>query len=135
MSEYNFFPRWTKPPYTTITAYDLSTGDIKWQVPDGDDPETLRGGGPGNTGGLHSRNNGIVVTRGLVFHAGSDGKFRAYDEDTGAVLWSGSFGGLSIGVPVAYTSRGRDFVVMMSAGVNTPGGAPVGAVAFTLPGH
>ena len=32
----------TKPPYTTITAYDLNTGEIKWQVPNGDDPATVR---------------------------------------------------------------------------------------------
>ena len=37
---------------------------------------------------------GIVVTKGgLVFHAGNDGKLRAYDEDTGKVLWTGTFAG------------------------------------------
>ena len=42
----------TKPPYTTLTAYDLNAGTIKWQVPLGDDLATLAAGGPPNTGGL-----------------------------------------------------------------------------------
>ena len=43
---------------------------------------TIRAGGPTNTGGVGAR-YGIVVTKGgLVFHAGNDGKVRAYDEDT-----------------------------------------------------
>ena len=37
-SGYNVMATSTKPPYTTITAYDLNTGEIKWQVPNGDDP-------------------------------------------------------------------------------------------------
>ncbi len=37
----------TKPPYTTITAYDLNTGEIKWQVPNGDDPATVDNNGKG----------------------------------------------------------------------------------------
>ena len=41
-SGYNVMATSTKPPYTTITAYDLNTGEIKWQVPNGDDPATVR---------------------------------------------------------------------------------------------
>ena len=40
-SGYNVMATSTKPPYTTITAYDLNTGEIKWQVPNGDDPATV----------------------------------------------------------------------------------------------
>ena len=36
----------TKPPYATLTAYDLNKGTIKWQVPVGDDPATIANGGP-----------------------------------------------------------------------------------------
>ena len=42
---------------------------------------------------------------GLVFHAGGDGKVRAYDEDTGKVLWTGTFRGSTSGVPVSYERR------------------------------
>ena len=139
MSDYGVLASWTKPPYTTLTAYDLNTGEIKWQVPNGDHAPTIAAGGPSNTGGLGAR-NGLVVTKGgLVFQAGGDGKFRAYDEDTGKVLWSGSFTGNAPGIPLSYESKGRQFVVM-TASQGGGGGAPgaetppaSGMVAFALP--
>ena len=136
MSDYGVLASWTKPPYTTITAYDLNTGDIKWQVPNGDHPPTIAAGGPSDTGGLGAR-NGLVVTKGgLLFHAGGDGKFRAYDQDTGKVLWSAPFVGNSPGVPVSYEARGRQFVaVIASHGGGAPGAEPQpasGMLAFAL---
>ena len=145
MTDYGVLASFTKPPYTTLTAYDLNTGEIKWQVPNGDHLPTIRAGGPANTGGVGAR-YGIVVTKGgLVFHAGNDGKVRAYDEDTGEVLWTGTFDGTTSGVPVSYESKGRQYFVIMT---NTGGGgrgrgasdmpaadpnAPRGAIAFALP--
>jgi quinoprotein glucose dehydrogenase len=140
MSEYGVLASATKPPYTTITAYDLNTGEIKWQVPNGDHSPTMAAGGPPDTGGLGAR-NGMVATRGgLVFHAGGDGKFRAYDEDTGKVLWSASFTGAAPGVPVSYQAKGRQYVVMTAgqggvagAAAAAEGTTPSGMIAFALP--
>jgi quinoprotein glucose dehydrogenase len=144
MTDYGVLASFTKPPYTTLTAYDLNTGEIKWQVPNGDHPSTMRSGGPANTGGVGAR-YGVVVTKGgLVFHAGGDGKVRAYDEDTGEVLWTGSFNGTTSGVPVSYEAKGRQyFVLIANQGGGRGGGggsatpvdpnAPVGAIAFALP--
>jgi quinoprotein glucose dehydrogenase len=137
MSEYGVLASATKPPYTTLTAYDLNTGEIKWQVPTGDHAPTIAAGGPANTGGLGAR-NGMVATRGgLVFHEGGDGKFRAYDEDTGKVLWTGAFTGNAPGVPVSYESRGRQFVVMIAGqgggdDDNATAVTPSGMIAFAL---
>ena len=79
-------------------------------------------GGPSNTGGVGAR-YGIVVTKGgLVFHAGGDGKVRAYDEDTGQVLWTGTFSGSTSGVPVSYESKGRQYFVMISSAGGGRGG-------------
>ena len=78
------------PPYTTLTAYDLNTGTIKWQVPLGDDLATLARGGPANTGGLGARNGMVTTKGGLVFVAGRDGKLRAYDEDNGTDVVDGN---------------------------------------------
>jgi quinoprotein glucose dehydrogenase len=139
MTDYGVLASWTKPPYTTITAYDLNTGEIKWQVPNGDHPPTIAAGGPANTGGLGARDGMVVTKGGLVFHAGGDGKFRAYDEDTGKVLWTGTFSGSAPGVPVSYESKGRQFVVMTANhggenGEGPTGGAPAsGMIAFALP--
>jgi quinoprotein glucose dehydrogenase len=145
MTDYGVLAQFTKPPYTTLTAYDLNTGEIKWQVPNGDHIPTLRAGGPPNTGGVGAR-YGIVVTRGgVVFHAGNDGKVRAYDEDTGQILWTGTFNGTTSGVPVSYESKGRQYFVIVSnegggrggrgAAASAPSDAntPTGAIAYALP--
>ena len=63
----------TKPPYTTLTAYDLNTGTIKWQVPIGDDLQTMARGGPSNTGGLAPA-TAWSSPGAVVFVAGGDGK-------------------------------------------------------------
>jgi quinoprotein glucose dehydrogenase len=136
MTDYGVLASFTKPPYTTLTAYDLNTGEIKWQMPNGDHLPTMRAGGPPNTGGVGAR-YGIVVTKGgLVFHAGNDGKVRAYDEDTGQVLWTGMLNGTTGGVPVSYEAKGRQYFVIMSnpgggggAGGGGAGGAGGGAGA------
>jgi quinoprotein glucose dehydrogenase len=137
MSDYGVLASWTRPPYTTITAYDLNTGDIKWQVPNGDHPPTIAAGGPANTGGLGARSGMVVTKGGLVFQAGGDGKFRAYDEDTGKVLWFAPFVGSAPGVPVSYESKGRQYVAMIAShgGGAAPGADATpasGLVAFAL---
>ena len=151
-SGYNVMATATKPPYTTITAYDLNTGTIKWQVPNGDDPATVnlfgKGDGPHDTGGVGARNGMLVTKTGLLFQNGKDGWARAYDVETGKVLWKGKTASQSIGIPTMYESKGRQYVVFMSppAGSGEFGGrgarsggepetptTPHGYIAFALP--
>jgi quinoprotein glucose dehydrogenase len=152
-SGYNVMASSTRPPYTTITAYDLNTGEIKWQVPTGDDPATVdhfgKGDGPRDTGGVGARNGMVLTKTGLLFQNSKDGWARAYDVDTGKVLWKGKTAGQSIGIPTMYESKGRQYVVFMSpaAGPGAVGGAegggtgsapetpvgPHGYIAFALP--
>ena len=77
-----------KPPYSTLTAYDLNTGTIKWQVPAGGDD--LRGASEGakDTGYILQRTGIITTPTGLLFQAGGDRTLRVYDADTGKVLWT-----------------------------------------------
>jgi quinoprotein glucose dehydrogenase len=143
VSEYGVMASATKPPYTTLTAYDLNAGTIKWQIAPGDDPATQARGGPAGTGGVGARNGMAVTKAGMVFLAGGDGKVRAYDEDTGQVLWTGTLPGPSSGVPVTYEAKGRQFVVFaaqpggfrgLGRGGETPAAdAPRGYIAFALP--
>jgi quinoprotein glucose dehydrogenase len=150
---YNVMATSTKPPYTTITAYDLNTGEITWQVGNGDDPATVdhfgKGDGPHDTGGVGARNGMVVTKTGLLFQNGKDGWARAYDVDTGKVLWKGKTAGQSIGIPTMYESKGRQYIVFMSppSGPGAVGGAtgggtgsapetpagPYGYIAFALP--
>ena len=142
VTEYGVMASATKPPYTTLTAYDLNTGTIKWQVPIGDDLATMAAGGPANTGGLGARNGLVATKAGIVFVAGGDRKVRAYDEDNGHVLWTGTLPGSASGIPVSYEAKGRQYVVIssMPGGGGRRGAAtamspetPRGYIAFALP--
>ena len=152
-SGYNVMATSTKPPYTTITAYDLNTGEIKWQVPNGDDPATVdnngKGDGPRDTGGVGARNGMLVTSTGLLFQNTKAGVARAYDVETGKVLWEGKTAGQSTGIPAMYEHDGRQYVVFMSppvqpgnvggaagGGTSAPPVNPEGAygyIAFALP--
>jgi quinoprotein glucose dehydrogenase len=139
MSDYGVMATSTRPPYTTLTAYDLNTGEIRWQVPTGDDPRTLEAGGPANTGGVGARNGLVITKTGLVFLAGSDGKVRAFDADTGQVLWTGTIAGQSLGIPAVYEVKGKQYIVFMSPASGGSGStegaaaaAPHGYIAFSL---
>jgi quinoprotein glucose dehydrogenase len=137
---YGMDGRIVKPPYSTMTAYDLNTGTIKWQVPaGGDDVRVLAAGGKDS--GYISQRTGIITTSaGLLFHPGGDGTLRVYDSDTGRVLWTSELPAGSRGIPAMYEVNGRQFYVVNAtaateAGSRPTGGAPrtKGYVAFALP--
>ena len=101
-----------KPPWSTLTAYDLNEGTIKWQIPLGEVKETAAKGIK-NTGSYWPR-GGVVVTAGGVIFSGtiSDCKFRAYDKDSGKVLWEKELPAGAEGVPAVYEVEGREYVVI-----------------------
>jgi glucose dehydrogenase len=103
------------PPWSQITAYDLNTGTIKWQIPDGGVKELAEQGHPG-TGALAPR-GGIVATAGgvLFIATASDRKFRAYDQDTGRVLWETDLPAGAEGVPAVYEIGGREYIALCAA--------------------
>jgi quinoprotein glucose dehydrogenase len=77
-----------------------------------------------------------VTSTGLVFHAGDDGKVRAYDDETGEVLWAGDIPGDAPGIPALYTAGGRQYLVVAAPGDDdTPSSVPRGYIAFALPGN
>jgi quinoprotein glucose dehydrogenase len=131
-----------KPPYSTLTAYDLNTGTIKWQVPGGGDDQRAVAEGATNTGYILQRTGIITTSAGLLFHAGGDRVVRVYNSDTGQVLWTAPLPAGSRGIPAMYEVNGRQFFVVNatatiagSGGVGEPSSQnPDRAyVAFALP--
>jgi len=134
------------PPWSTITAYDLNTGKIKWQTPYGDLPQA----GPSATlrGNVYPKSGFVITAGGLVLFAGNDSKLYALDKDTGELICSKDLPNGSLGVPAVYEAGGREYILLAVSGGNPfPEGAqlPPGGVlpaeksksyiAFSLPVH
>ncbi len=101
------------PPWSELTAYDLNTGEIKWQVPAGSVIAPPELGIPPNTGSHFPRSGPLVTAGGLVFLAtGSDRKLRAYDRDNGKEVWSMDLPASSEGMPATYQVNGRQYLVL-----------------------
>ncbi len=130
------------PPWSQLTAYDLNTGTIKWQVPDGGVSALVAQGHP-DTGSQFPRGGVVVTAGGLVFAASSsERKMKAYDQDTGKVIWEFDLPSAAEGIPAVYEVGGREYLAVCAAGNNglmpprlTPAGpAPQGAyIVFALP--
>ena len=111
MNGYGLYSNIVRPPYTTLTSYDLNKGTIKWQVPLGDDPRLASLGITG-TGTAGDFKFGVIPTiTGLVFVAGGDDKLHVYDADTGKQLWERALGAASRGIPSMYEQNGRQYPV------------------------
>jgi glucose dehydrogenase len=102
------------PPWTSLTAYDLNEGTIKWRIPLGDVSE-LAAKGITNTGSMYPKVGPVVTAGGLIFAGTRDRKVRAIDEDTGKVLWERQVSTPLEGIPAIYQVNGREYVVFCAA--------------------
>ena len=124
-----------KPPWGTLNAINLSTGDLVWSIPFGEFPE-LAAKGVRNTG---SENYGgsVVTAGGVLFIAATnhDNKFHVFDKATGKLLWQTQLPAAGNATPAVYEVHGREFVVI-AAGGGKSGSRPGGTYcAFALPSH
>jgi quinoprotein glucose dehydrogenase len=108
----------TRPPWTTITAYDLNTGKIKWQVPAGDLPQA----GPSDElrGNIYPKSGFVITGGGLVLYAGNDSKLYAYDKATGKVVFTKDLPNGSQGVPAVYEVNGKEYILLAVTGAANP---------------
>ncbi len=123
-----------QPPWGLLTAVDLGTGAVAWevslgrmrgldQVAEADRWGSINFGGP------------IVTAGGLVFiAAATDEKLRGYDIETGRELWQAALPGGGQATPMTYTAGGRQYL-LIAAGGHSSLGTTLGdhVVAYALP--
>ena len=116
------YPYLLAPPWSTIMAYDLNLGVIKWRKPLGQDRDAEKAGGKGTGVPRGSQRQGMIVTStGIVFSTARDGRFYAFDAETGDELWSAPLPMGTEGIPAAYQVKGRTFIVVNATTPNTFG--------------
>ncbi len=105
-----------QPPWGTLSAIDVDTGETVWKVPLGItralEKVGIRNTGTPNIGGS------IATAGGLVFiGASADERFRAFDAATGKELWTATLDGSAYATPITYrTSKGQQFVAVAAGG-------------------
>jgi quinoprotein glucose dehydrogenase len=106
------------PPWSTITAYDLNTGEIKWQTPFGDLPQA--GTSDKMRGNAYPKSGFVVTAGGLVLFAGNDSKLYGLNSATGKLIFSKDLPNGSQGVPAVYEVNGREYVLLAVSGGASP---------------
>ena len=123
------------PPWGTLNAINLNTGEYAWKIPLGEYPE-LATKGFKNTG-TENYGGPIVTAGGLLFIAATnfDRQIRAFDKATGRLLWQATLPLAGNATPITYQVRGRQYVVICATGGKAGNDRPSGAiyVAFALP--
>jgi len=134
-----------KPPYGTISAIDLDTGDFVWQVAHGETPDQVRNS-PALKGLTIPRTGqeghvGTLVTKTLVIAGDPDGTtipsrgygaiLHAYDKKNGNEVGSVYMPAPQVGSPMTYMLNGKQYIVLGVGGGNYSGEY----IAFRLPGN
>ncbi len=100
-----------KPPWGTLNAINLHTGDYVWKIPLGNHPELHKPGEPPT--GMENYGGPVVTAGGLVFIAATlDQMFRAFDKDSGALLWEFKLPGNGLATPAVYSIEGRQYIAI-----------------------
>ena len=122
------------PPWGTLSAINLNTGEYVWKINLGEYPE-LAAEGLKNTG-TENYGGPVVTAGGLVFIGASDfdKKFRAFDKASGELLWEATLPFSGNATPATYSANGRQYIVIAAGGgkdLKSPSGGVY--VAFALP--
>jgi quinoprotein glucose dehydrogenase len=126
----NGYPAIT-PPWGTLSALDLDTGEYAWRIPLGEYPSLA-----GKTTGSENYGGSIVTKSGLLFIAATsyDAKIRAFDKRTGKLLWRHDLPAPGNATPALYEHRGKQYLVIAAGGGKAKGVQSGGSyVAFALP--
>jgi len=104
------------PPWGTLNAINLNTGEYVWKIPLGEYPKLAAEGV--KTTGTENYGGPIVTAGGLLFIAATnfDKKFRAFDKSTGELLWQATLPFAGNATPATYQLHGRQYVVIAAGG-------------------
>jgi quinoprotein glucose dehydrogenase len=118
------------PPWGTLSALDLSTGEYAWQIPLGNDEARQEQGKPET--GQEGKAGPVVTAGGLIFISGTDDKkLRALDKSSGKLLWETTLPALANATACTYQVKGKQYVTISVGGTTeNPSGY---IMAFALP--
>ena len=121
-----------KPPWGTLNAIDLNTGEYRWAVTLGEYPELTAQGIPPT--GTDNYGGPVVTAGGLIFIAATrDEMIRAFDRKTGKILWQAKLPAAGYATPTTYVAGGRQYVVIACGGGKLGTKSDDAYVAFALP--
>jgi quinoprotein glucose dehydrogenase len=122
-----------KPPWGSLSAINLNTGQPVWKIPLGEFPELVKKGIP--ITGTENYGGPIVTSGGLLFIAATrDGKFRAFNKATGKLLWQTDLPAPGFATPSLYEVNGKQFIVIACGGGKLGEKSGDAYMAFALPG-
>jgi quinoprotein glucose dehydrogenase len=121
-----------KPPWGTITAIDLNTGEHLWKNTLGEYPELRARGIPPT--GTENYGGAVVTAGGLLFIAAArDAKMRAFNKKTGKLVWEHDLPAAGFATPAVYRVNGRQYLVIACGGGKLRTKSGDAYVAFSLP--
>ena len=122
-----------KPPWGTLNALKLSSGELLWSTRLGEYPELAAAGVP--LTGSENYGGSVVTAGGVLFIAATkfDSKIRGFDKLNGKLLWEHALPAPATATPAVYEYQGRQYVVIAAgaAGHTEPGAGSY--IAFALP--
>lgn len=120
------------PPWGTLNAIDLNTGEYIWKKVYGEYPELTAKGIPQT--GSESYGGPVITASGLLFIAGTkDKKFRAYNKATGELVWETTLPAAAFATPSTYQVDGRQYLVIACGGTKLGAEKGDSYLAFALP--
>jgi len=123
-----------KPPWGTLNAIDLNSGEHLWNIPLGEFSELTERGIPQT--GTENYGGPVVTAGGLIFiGATQDKKFRAFDKSSGEILWETTLPAGGYATPAVYEVDGRQFVVIAAGGGKMGTKSGDRYIAFSLPNN